>query len=313
MVEPVFEKISFYQSEGEIVEQIKADVKTDVSTESVSGILSVSPFVVISESEVVNGKVRYGGKITFYISYADEGGALRKCECGNEFVGEIKSESIKDGCRAFVTAEVEKAEADLSGLKLSVTAYVNVKANVSGCKEINALIGGDNLIVDEKELSSVRSLGVRRGIYPIEEEFEVPYPIEEVLFHRADAVITASQCGVGTIIIDGEVLLTAIMLQKTDKKDIIKETRVFPFRMEIECEEAMPNMYSSAKVIERALKTDVNVDAEGGKSVVFVNVSLSFEGEAFAPTSARIASDAFSTENEIELIKGEYPFIKLVS
>lgn len=310
MVEPVYEKINFNLKEEKIREQIRAEIKTEVSSESISGVLSVAPFVTLTETEVQNGKVKYGGKIIFYVSYVDASGALKKCECGNEFVGEIKNPIIKQNCRAFVTAEAEKVETDLNGLYLSVGAYVNVTLNISDCSEINALKGGENLVVNEKELIKVKGLGIRRGIYPIEEEFELNYPIEEVLFHRADAVVTACQCGVGTIIVDGEVLLSAIVLQKGDKKDIVKETRAVPFRMEIECEEAMPNMYSTARVKERSFKTDVTVDAESGKSVVSVGVSLGFEGEAFALTDTRIAVDAFSTENEIELLKEEYPVYK---
>jgi hypothetical protein len=310
MIEPVYEKINFNLKEETIKEQIKAEVKTEVLSENVQSILAVSPFVTVSVNEITDGKIVYGGKVIFYISYVDTDGALKKCECGNEFVGEIKNPLVKKGCREYITAEAEKVEADISGLKLSAGAYINVCLNLTDCAEISALKNGENLVVEEKDLTKIKSLGVRRGVYPIEEEFEIGYAVEEVLFHRADAVITATQCGVGVIIVDGEVLLSAIMLQKGDKKDIIKETKTLPFRMEIECEEAMPNMYSSARVKERSFKTDVQVDAENSKSVVLVSVSLGFEGEAFALTDARVASDAFSTENEIELIKEEYPFYK---
>ncbi|MBR1968298.1 MAG: DUF3794 domain-containing protein [Clostridia bacterium] len=310
MVEPVFEKINIHQREGEIKEQIKADVKTDVSSEAVSGILAVAPWVTVSESEVLNGKIRYGGKVIFYISYIDGDGLLKKCECGSEFVGEIKNDNILGNERAYLTAEVDKAETDLSGLKLSVSAFITVKAGVAGASEVNALVGGENLVVKESELVSAKSLGVCRGIYPLEEEFEVSYLVEEVLYHRADAVITAVQSGVGTIIVDGEVLLSLIMLQKSDKNDIIKETRNLPFRMEIECEESMPNMQAVARVKERSFKTDIAVDENNGKSVVGVNVSLAFEGEAFADGTATVASDVFSTENDVEIIKEEYPFYK---
>lgn len=311
MVEPVFEKINFNQREGEVEEQIKTECKTDVPSDSVAGVLAVSPWVTLNDSETGDGKVFYSGKIIFYIAYTDTDGNLKKCECGSEFKGEIKDASVKDGCRVSVSVRADKAEADVSGSCLSVGAFVTVTAEITECAEISALVGGENLVVKENEISCIKGSGVKRGAYPIEEEFELSYSVAEVLFHRADAVVTATQCGVGCIIVDGEVHLTAIMLQKNDKNDIIKENRLIPFRMEIECEDAMPSMQAVAKVREKSFKTDVAVDDETGKSTVSASVSLIFEGEAFLSGCMSVAADVFSTEAEIEVVRGEFPFYKM--
>ena len=97
-------------------------------------------------------------------------------------------------------------------------------------------------------------------------------------------------------------------MQKNDKNDIIRENKVFPFRMEIESEDAMPNMCATAMVKEKAFKVDVAVDDDGKRSVVTVSASLLFEGEVFGETELKVACDAFSTENEVEILKDDYPF-----
>ena len=71
MVEPVFEKINYNQRVGEVKEQIKVEVKSNVRSEDVFSVLSVSPWVSVNESEVENAKLNYGGKIIFYISYLE--------------------------------------------------------------------------------------------------------------------------------------------------------------------------------------------------------------------------------------------------
>ena len=129
------------------------------------------------------------------------------------------------------------------------------------------------------------------------------YAVEEVLSHRAQAVVTAVQCGVGCIIVDGEVLLSAIMLQSSQRNGIIKESKTFPFRVEIECEEAMPNMQAAASVKERSFKIDVAVDKENAVSVITASVILDLEGEAFYTDVVTLATDAFSTEQEVEIVK----------
>ncbi|MBE5734060.1 MAG: hypothetical protein E7347_03305 [Clostridiales bacterium] len=308
--EPVFEKISFNCVKKSVSEQIKAECKVEIPIEEISHVINVSAWAVISESSLENGVAEYGGKAVFYVSYADSEGVLRKCERGVEFKGNLKDAEIKTTDRAYFTVSVDKTEYDLNGSKLTVSAYLTVRAKLDGCESVNALSGGENLVVNQNEIQSVKSFGVKSTVFPLEEEFELSYPVAEVLSHRAQAVITAVQCGVGAIIVDGEVLLSAIMLQKNEKSDIIKEIKTMPFRAEIECEEAMPNMQATARVREKSFKTDVAVDEDSGKSVVSAQVYLLFEGEAYSDQTLTVATDVFSTEQEVELIKHDLEYYK---
>lgn len=309
-IEPVFEKINITRLSDTVKGQIKIDCKTDVPTDTVERILSVNAFAVIMQSEALNGQVRYAGKATFYLSYLGADGELFKCECGSEFAGALEKAGLTSECRVKVNVNVDKVEASVDGIRLSVTAFLTVIAEVYERKEINALSGGENLIVDAREVPIVKGFGIKQGVFPVEEEFELGYPVQEVLSHRADAVVTAVQCGVGSIIVDGQVFLTLIALQKNEKKDIIRENKVLPFRYELECEDAMPTMQATARAKEKSFKTDISVDAERGTSTLLSSVTLQFEGEAFASASATLASDAFSTSDEVELVYDEFPYYK---
>ena len=279
--EPVFEKIKYTCKKQNLFEQIKAECKTDVIVEDISSVLNVTAWAVITENDVDAGQVGYGGKVIFYISYVDTDGTLKKCECASEFKGAIKNQDISSEYNAFVTARVDKANYDLTGARLTVDAYITISAAVTACESAQAFTGGEGVIVKTDEIPLIKSCGVKKGVFPVEEEFELNYTVQEVLSHRAQAIVTAVQCGVGAIIVDGEVLLSAIMLQKNEKGDIIKENKNLPFRIEIECEDAMPNMQATAKAKERSHKIDVSVDEDGGKSVLFASVNLFLEGEAF--------------------------------
>ena len=309
-IEPIFEKINVVRPCEAIKNQIKIDCRTDVSTDSVEKVLVCSAFAVVSQSQAIGGEIRYGGKATFYLSYISSDGKIYKCECGSEFSGRLENSLISDGARVRVNAVVDKTEVSVEGIKLSVSAYLTVTAYPFERLEVCALSGGDNLIVDSKDVPIVKSFGVKEGLFPVEEEFELDYPIEEVLSHRAEAIITAVQCGVGSIIIDGEVLLTIIALQKNQKQDIMRENKVLPFRYELECEDAMPTMQATARAKEKAFKTDVSVDFENGKSNLLSSVTLQFEGEAFTKTTATIAADAFSTSEQVDLVYDHFPFYK---
>lgn len=302
--EPVFETINVNLRKGTLTDQIKVECRTDIPTEAVSKIINVSAFPYVGRTETADGQLRYGGKIVFFICYEDNG-EIKKCECGAEFTGALTGDGISPNCRAVMRARAEKSETSLSGVKLSVSAYVTVTAEVSECRAYNALTGGENVITDKKEVSYTRSYGVREAAYAVEDEFEVNYRVAEVLSHRAAAVVTSVQCGVGVIIVDGEVYFSAIFLQSGEKKDIIRENRTIPYRMEIECEDAMPAFTATAHVSEKSFKIDVGVDDTNGVSTVNAEVSLGFTGEAFSTESAALASDAFSVDENVELIKEE--------
>lgn len=309
--EPEFEKIKYTCKKQLLKEQIKTECKTDVIAEDLASVLNVTAWAVITENDLSSGQVEYGGKVMFYVSYLDNDGLLKKCECASEFKGSIKGQDISPEYNAFVTAQVDKSSCDLSGARLVVEGYVTITAQVTACGQAQAFTGGENVIVKKEEIPIVKSCGVKKGIFPIEEEFEINYPIQEVLSHRARAIVTAVQCGVGAIIVDGEVLLSAIMLQKNQNNDIIKENKNLPFRIEIECEDAMPNMQATARAKERSHKIDVSVDEENGKSVLSASVSLFLEGEAFYDQTLSVATDAFSTENDLDIVKNELPFFKV--
>lgn len=309
-IEPVYEKINIKKKSGVVSGQIKTETKTDVSSDTVRKVLGITAFATVMEDDVSDGQLKYGGKIIYHITYTDTDGMLKKCECGSEFAGVLLSEEIKGCCEVSTSVSVEKTEADVGGTRLAITAYLNIKAELSECEDISVLSGGENLILDSKELSVVRGYGLKRSAYPVEEEFELNYPVAEVLSQKIRTVVTAVQCGVGCIIVDGEVYLTSLLLQSSDKRDIIREDRTLPFRMEIECEEAMPTMIATASVKEKSFKTDIAVDGDSGKSIVTISVTLQFEGEAFSTEHVTVANDAFNTGEEIETCFGECAFEK---
>ena len=145
--------------------------------------------------------------------------------------------------------------------------------------------------------------GVFSSAYAAEEEFEINYPVKEVLSHNAEVIITQIQCGVGTVIADGEIYLSEILLQSGDKSDIIRENRVISFRAEAECEDAMPQLSANCRAFVKNLKTDVGVDEDKNLSTVTAEVFIEFSGEVYSVAEETFAGDAFSTDNELNLVK----------
>ena len=298
--EPNFEKINYNGKINEQFQQIKVECKTDISSENVKKIIGISSKADITRKDKQENKIIFGGKTSFYVCYENIDGELCKFECGNEFAHDVVIDNLQD-CSVSFIASTDKVEADVSGIKVVIICYVNVGIKIYPKCQINALCGGDNLIVDNLEVPISIGLGVHEGVYPVEEEFEFNYVIKEVLSHRANAVITSVQCGVGCIIIDGEVFLSAMLLQSDEKNSIIKENKTLPFRMELECDEAMPTLTATAYVKVKSFKTDIAVDQDKSISTVTASVILQFEGEAISTNSNNVSLDAFSLTDNLSL------------
>lgn len=294
------ESISLRNKETEYKDVIKAECKTEIDSSTISKILGIYVKSTNSDSDFINGQIKYRSQVIYSICYIDNDKKIRKFECAKEIAGEISNIAVSSG---YVKLRIkpEKTEGDLSGLHLTIKAIFSVYAFVS-CQERNEFVlGGENLICKKNDCDYYRSYGKRKCFFPIEEEFTIDYKIENVLNHKITPVITAVQCGVGAIIIDGEVYISALLLQSSEKCDIIREQKVLPFRAELEYEEAMPQMMALAEVIERNFKTDISVDEENNESVVVVSISLLLEGEAFSKENCVICDDCFSLQKELSL------------
>lgn len=307
--EPIFEDINLLQRKSTIKDRIKVECKTEVPSDGVSKILSVTGRAFVTKVEATKTEICYEGRATFFACYLTEEGEIKKSECATDFKGSVKTDN-QEGCRAVAFAQVEKSEADISGVRLGLSGYLLIESELTECNRVRALTGGNNLITDGKEVSVLRSYGLRETTFAVEEQFDLNYPVEEVLGQRAEAVVTAVQCGVGTIIVDGEVLLSAMLLQNREKNDIIRENKILPFRAEIECEDAMPSMNAVAFASEKSFKTDISVDKQNDTSMVNLSVILALSGEVYSSENLTLASDAFSETEKVEIEKEEYPFVK---
>ena len=302
-LQPVFETVTATAPQIQVVDHVKTDCKTDVVSESIKKVLNVAVFPSLINTSTEDGKIKYTAKAVFYVCYLDQNDEVRKSECSNEFSGIMTCEDTPG--RAVTHLSVEKTEADVSGINLKVSALISVKAEIFKNAEIQALSGGEDLVCNREDMPFKRGFGIKEGAYPVEEQFTLPYQVEEVLYHRAEPIITAVQCGVGSIIIDGEVRLSAILLQKGEKKDIIKTNKNLPYRVEIEYEDAMPSFTAISKVSLKSFKTDVEVDADGDKSQVTLSAMLAFNSEAFSTETVPVATDLFSLSHDVETDKQE--------
>jgi len=305
-----FNSIEYKTGANKFAERINIECKTAVSAEQVKKVLCVTPFITLIENSINENQIEYGGKATYYVNYLDSENNLKKCECGAEFSGRLKPEI--EITNVFGFAKAVKTNTDLSGAYLTVGGTVEACFETTSVKRTNLFTAEQDVIVNQTTIDLNKSYGVKKCLYPIEEQFELNYQIEEVLSHKAESVITAVQCGIGAIIVDGVTQVSAIVLQKTQKRDIIKVTKQIPFRVEIEHDDATPEMLSVAHVKEKSCKIDIAVDEENSVSTVTSSITLAFEGEVFSSPETSVVTDAFSPDYNLELLREELTYNKQI-
>ena len=171
-IEPVFENLSANEKVKDVVCQVKVECKTDVPADSVVRVLNDNAYSSVSIGEITDGRAEFFGKSTFFICYETEG-TIKKCECGAEIRDFLLSEAIKEGDTVKISWDTERVETDLSGIKMTVSAYLTVKGVVYRKTEYSALTGGDGVYCDLNSVNTVKSYGKVASVYSAEEEFEL--------------------------------------------------------------------------------------------------------------------------------------------
>lgn len=188
MSQPVFEKVNFCIDKEKVVDKIKAECKTDVASEDVKKTLCVFARVFDVNKEVKELKIQYSGKIVFYAFFVNADGCVKKIECVNEFVGVSALPQGFDNSEIKVSVVSDGAECILLGPTALLSASLFVEISAVQKTSCLALSGGDDLISKTCEVCSFKSFGERKGAYPVEEEFDINFAVQEVLSQKAEVL-----------------------------------------------------------------------------------------------------------------------------
>ncbi len=285
--------------------QIKKEYEFLIDTLSVKKVVKEDAKALINSVTVKDKKIEFSGKSIGEIIFIDIDGEIKCLKKTEEILGDINDENIIEKDKYFYKVCTVKIEQVKEEDKIVLTSYIDVEFTLFSEKQLSILSNGENLIKDKEEVSQYRSLGIKTGTYPIEEECEFNYEIKEVLSQSVCADITAVQCGVGSIIVDGQIYVDALFLQNVEKSDIIKEEKNIPFRMEVEYEDAMPSMSALLRICQSAIKTEIEVDENSGKSTAKFSIVLYYSCEVYSEEKITVVKDVFSKTHNIETEKEE--------
>ena len=255
----------------------------------IGSVLAVHAVAIPLESACENGEVRYSGKLLLCVVYEDGARKICRVERGVEFFHKAEHSSVSPACFAKTALTCESVLHRREGSGLYISVVVGGEISVFGSKQIEYVSGGDHFIVQKQPIQIYKSVCVS-GETEGEDEFDCDY-VGDILMHDEQAVVKRVRASAGQIEIEGDLVVHACVLASDDK--VVSYERLFPFSMEIPCDEAFGNVQASARVCIKSTSLNVGADEEKNKSKVVLSYCLSADCFLHASEELSVVKDAF--------------------
>lgn len=277
------------------------ECRVPLTEEELKGVVSVNAVTYLLGYETLNGEIRYNGRAIFTVLYKSEG-ELKKYESGVDYSFRFAFENARENSDLTCDVAIENtAIAELNGI-VTVSGIILFKGEILECKEVEYFEKDKNLFLKNQQLECLKDICKFSKESKIEEEFETSELIGSVLLHSEKAVVNDCQCGVNSVIVDGEVEVNMLIvpLGKNQPSLIVKK---IPYRVEVETNGATPNDFATCYTQIKGANIKVYVDESKNKSSISIEVSLLVLGKAYERLSFYPCEDAYSLTKEIYIEK----------
>lgn len=298
-INPEFDKVQT----SEVIEVSASngvECKLPLTEEEFKEIITIEVSTSLTQVECFNKEVKYSGRAIFTVVYKSEGN-IKKHEAGVEFSFKCDFDKCLEGmvCLSEVKGENVKVNF-LNGIAMA-SAVVVFNGEITKRKDIEYFLGEPQIMVKTNNIDYTSEVCKVKKDGKIEDEFDLPILVGDILTHHEKVFVTNCQCGIGVVIVDGEIELSMLISELEQNKQPITSVKTIPFRMEVECRDALPEFSSCAFACVKNANLKVFVDETKNKSAVSLEVCLEINGKVFNYNSFNYGVDAYSNDCEIKL------------
>ena len=254
----------------------------------VETVLTVSCACVLTNTEVQNGEVRYGGKAQFSIVYEDAEKHVCRAEKGVEFSASLKDDFCFPALTARAAVSCENIAVRREGASVFATALLGLDISLYGEQTFEYLAGGDLIL--KRDPVKVLTARLVSGNAETDDEFETEF-LTDILQHSETVNLSSIVCETGTLRLEGEVNVGILALKGNA---LASFERLVPFRIELPCDAAAYGASAEAKVAVTDANLRADSDEDKGKCTLTVELSLLAEGCVYEETEVDAVTDAFS-------------------
>ena len=278
------------------------ECKLPLTEEEYKEILGVDVSASLISTECYNGEIKYGGRAIFTTIYKSEN-TVKKQEAGVEFSFKCDFDKCLEGMTLLSDIKCDNVKVNFVNGIAVASAVVIFNGEITKPLEIDYFLKENQIMVKNQDLDySCEVCKVKRE-FKLEDEFDLPILVGDVLCHTEKVCVTSCQSGIGVVIVDGEVELTSLICPLEQGKEPVTVVKKIPFRTEAECGDAIPELLACAFVSVKNTSLKVYVDEAKNKSTVSVEVCLETSAKVYNYNTFSYGVDAYSPENEIKLTK----------
>ena len=296
---PRLEKVAF-QKCSEVTSKNKIECKLGVCEEDLE-ILNGNANACLLSAEISGGEIRYSGKAIFNAVCQMEK-EPKIFESGVEF--SFKCSSGVSGLNQMLNlASVTVCDVEVTkqnGVLLGVATVV-FSGEVCYEEEFEQIaVNGVDLLTKKHYVEKCDRIAKVEKTFTVQDDFEVNGIVKTVICHTEKAYLSSSQCGIGSVIYDGEVELSIILKTSDELGGIIKETRHVPFRLESEISDVIPSLIAISNACVNGSAVKVYVDETKNKSSITVVTQISLSSTIYEAGVYNYCQDAYSTSNNLK-------------
>lgn len=309
-ISPEFDKIRSSET-FKVSSSNGIECKLLLTEEEFKEIISVDASVSLVNAECLNGEIKYSGRGIFTVVYKSDN-AIKKQEVGVEFSFKCEFDKSLEGMTSLSDVKCDNVKVNfVNGIAIA-SAVVIFNGEIAKPYEVDYFLKDNQIMVKNQDLDySLEVCRVKRE-FKLEDEFELPVLVGDVLTHSEKVAITTVQSGIGVIIIDGEVELTFLINPLEEGKEPVTVIKKIPFRTEAECNDALPEYLACAFAMVKSANYKVYVDEGKNKSAVSVEILLDANAKVYNYNTFSYGVDAYSIESEIKLIKEDKKVDKVI-
>ncbi len=276
------------------------ECKLPLTEEEFKEILNAEVTTSLTQVECYNKEVKYSGRAIFTVVYKSEN-VIKKHEAGVEFSFKCDFDKCLEGMVCLAEAKGENVKVNfLNGIAMA-SAVIVFSGEITKAKDIEFFKYEPQIMVKKQNIDYDYEVCKVKREGKIEDEFDLPILIGDILSHHEKVNITNCQSGIGVVIVDGEIELSMLICELEQNKEPICNVKTIPFRMEVECRDALPEYSACAFSCVKNASIKVYVDEAKNKSAVSVEVCLEVNAKVYNYNSFSYGVDAYSNECEIKL------------
>ncbi|MBO7215128.1 MAG: hypothetical protein J6V66_06520 [Clostridia bacterium] len=275
------------------------ECKLNIAEEEVSSVIFVSAKANLNSATCLNGEIRYGGKVLFYLILSS--GGIKKCEAGVEFSYRQEVKDVKEG-EIFIgdiTAENVKITV-VNGIP-TASAMLVLSGRVIKKEYSDYIKDAPEIHVKKRQAENLALVASECKEFDLEEEFDVDFPINEVAWHSETATVNSVSSGIGAVSVEGFVETNFLFCLGDGKLESLKRNILFNFEKEIKF--AMPDLIATCKVDVADCNVKIVVDRAKGKSSVAVLLKLSVRTCVYENEPLSFVADAYLETHHLSLEK----------